>query len=112
MEAITWTQIGAVLTVLGFLFGIVKWVLAEFRRRDERAAAIHAAATMRVETVERALNDFRVEAARTFALNEALADTERNVSDAMKGVYERLDAMTRRLDNLLTELIKQRSNTS
>ena len=106
--AITWAQIGTILAGLAFAFGVVKWVLGEFASRDAKAAAIHAAASLKIETLERALNDFRVEVAQTFASNAALADTERSMAEAVKGVYGRLDAMTGRLDDLLTELIKER----
>ena len=106
--AITWTQIGIIVAGLGFAFGVVKWVLSEFAARDTKAAAIHAAANLKIDQLERSLTDFRVEAAQTFALNASLADTERSMGEAVKGVYSRLDGLTRRLDDLLTELIRER----
>jgi glutaredoxin 2 len=63
-------------------------------------------ATAKTNLIADALNNFKVEAAQTYATAKALEATEaslaRALENSVQGIYSRLNNMTQRLDSLIT----------
>lgn len=101
MDAFSWQAASFFVACLVGFGGIVKWVLSAFATRDERMSTMHAASQIAVDRVKQDLNDFKVVVAQTYASNKAVEAAEANMTQAVTGVYERLDTMNSRLDEML-----------
>lgn len=81
----------AILTMLGFGWGVVKWVLAEFGKRDLGIQAEHARAKLAEDDIHAALEAHRLYAAETFATTHELANALSRVEAAIERLADRLD---------------------
>jgi hypothetical protein len=104
-DLLTW---GAIIAAGGSVVTVVKfWMdMGAAHAKAEAAASAAAIAAAKTDLLANALNGFKVEAAQTYATSKALEATEaslvRGVENSVQGVYSRLDAMTQRLDSLIT----------
>ena len=104
-DLLTW---GALVAAGGSVATVVKfWMdMGAAQAKAETAASVAAIASAKSDLIADALNSFKVEAARTYATAKALDATEaalvRGLERAVEGIYSRLDAMTARLDSLIT----------
>jgi hypothetical protein len=104
-DALTW---GALIMAGSSIVALIKFWMEigkalECARIGEEERAILGT---KLEITSSSLADFKIEAAKTYATNRQLADAETALAaglrDAVQGVYSRLDAVTTRLDSLVT----------
>ena len=101
MEYLTW---GALALSAGSLVTLFKFWL-DFGRiigRIEDAAEAARLSSAQGSLLSANLNDFKVVCAHTYATVQTLRETEQQLSKGIEGIYVRLDAVTSRLDSLIT----------
>lgn len=104
MEFLTW---GAIIAAAGSLIAVVKFWQDQGRAQQRAEDAIETArlANAAYSLMTQKLNDFRVEAAQTYATRDALSDTEaqlaRGIETAVQGIFTRLDTLNTRIDTLI-----------
>jgi hypothetical protein len=82
---------GALVTLLAFWWGLVKWILAEFGKRDLAIQAEHARAKMAEDDIRRSLEAHKLYAAENFATTHELANALGRVETAITKLADRLD---------------------
>jgi len=103
-EALTW---GALVLSSGAIVALFKfWMdIGKAWERMDQATDARTILSTKLDMLVAQLSDFRIEAARTYATNKSLSETEVTLAaglrDSVQGVYSRLDAMTTRLDSLV-----------
>lgn len=104
-DFLTW---GAVIAALGSIITLVKfWMdMGAAKAKAESAAEAAAVLNAKADLINAHLSEFKVICAQTYATSKSLAETEaalaRSLESSVLGIYQRLDAMTQRLDTLLT----------
>jgi hypothetical protein len=115
-DLLTW---GAVIAAGGSLVAVIKfWMdmgrayqtaedakkLADAVERDAKARADLISA--KLDLLASNVNDYKVVVAQTYATSKALSEAEqslaRSLESATQGIYQRLDTMNTRLDNVIT----------
>ena len=88
IESFTWTQLGTLASlvsgILGLAFGIWKQRSADLR-------LLYAKIEDTKDTLTQALNDFKVEVARTHPTGKELAASEERLTFAINKLTERID---------------------
>ncbi len=104
MEFLTW---GAIIAASGSLIAVIKFWQDQGRAQQRADDAIEAArlAAAANSLMTQKLNDFRVDAAQTYATRSALAEAEsqlaRGIETAVQGIFSRLDTLNTRIDTLI-----------
>lgn len=88
--------VGAAVTLAGFWWGIARWVLAEFGRRDLALQAEHARAKMAEEALARDIAAHKLYAAENFA-------SKHEVANALERIEQSINRLADRLDTILME---------
>lgn len=83
-----------VLTLLGFWWGLARWIMAEFRQRDLALQAECARAKVAEDDLRRALEAHKLYAAENFA-------TAHELKGELGEVRKSIDKLTERLDKIL-----------
>lgn len=104
-DFLTW---GAIIIAGGSIVAVIKfWMgMGAHQARAENAAELARLSSAKYDLLLSQLNDFKVEAARTYATVRALSETETQLAGAfergMQGIFTRLDGLTQRIDSLIT----------
>ncbi len=97
--------LGALIALAGFWWGIARWVLSEFAKRDLKIEAEHARAKMAEEEVRSNLQEHKLYAAEHFAtkdgVTQALDRVEAAVERLTQQVHDVVERLTDRLDRYL-----------
>lgn len=104
-QIVTW---GALIASVSALLAVAKfWI--EVGKSQQQAIAANATAQAlqaQLSLMQNLLGEFKVQVAQTYATNNNLNATQAQLStqlkDATVGILSRLDAMTTRLDNVIT----------
>lgn len=84
---------GALIAFLGFWWGVVRWVVAEFGKRDMAIQAEHARAKLAEEDLRKGIEAHRLHAAETFATTHELANALGRVEASIERLADRLDKL-------------------
>jgi hypothetical protein len=90
----------AILTLLGFWWGLARWVLSEFSRRDLGLQAESVRAKMVEDGILRALEAHKLYSAENYATSHELAN-------AIEGFKASIDRLSDRLDQFLIKRTEQ-----
>lgn len=82
---------GGLFTMLGFWWGVARWVLAEFGKRDLAIQAVEARAKIAEDELRRALEAHKLYAAENFATTHELANALGRVEASIERLADRLD---------------------
>jgi uncharacterized protein YoxC len=115
-DPLTW---GAIIAASGALVAVAKfWIdmgkahqtaeeakkVADAVERDAKARADLLSA--KIDMLASNINEYKVVVAQTYATAKALSEAEqslgRSLESATQGIYQRLDTMNTRLDNVIT----------
>lgn len=84
---------GALIMILGFWWGIARWIIAEFGKRDLAVQAVDARAKLAEEEVRKSLEAHKLHAAETFATTHELANALGRVEASIERLADRLDKL-------------------
>jgi hypothetical protein len=86
--------VGFIVMLMGFLFGLWKYVESQIAKAETRNAAL--ASLTRQE-----LSDYKLRAAETFATKAGMQEQTSQIMRAIESVAHRIDGLTERIDNLM-----------
>jgi len=101
--------VGFIVMLMGFLFGLWKYVESQIAKAETRNAAKADAATALASLTRQELSDYKLRAAETFATKAGMQEQTSQIMRAIESVAHRIDGLTERIDNLMQP--KTRSRT-
>jgi len=85
--------VGFIVMLMGFLFGLWKYVESQIAKAD--------AATALASLTRQELSDYKLRAAETFATKAGMQEQTSQIMRAIESVAHRIDGLTERIDNLM-----------
>jgi len=93
--------VGFILMLMGFLFGLWKYVESQIAKAETRNAAKADAATALASLTRQELSDYKLRAAETFATKTGMQEQTLQIMRAIESVAHRIDGLTERIDNIM-----------
>ncbi len=93
--------VGFIVMLMGFLFGLWKYVESQIAKAEARNAAKAEAATALAGQTRQELSDYKLRAAETFATKAGMQEQTSQIMRAIESVAHRIDGLTERIDNLM-----------
>lgn len=93
--------VGFIVMLMGFLFGLWKYVESQIAKAETRNAAKADAATALASLTRQELSDCKLRAAETFATKAGMQEQTSQIMRAIESVAHRIDGLTERIDNLM-----------
>lgn len=93
--------VGFIVMLIGFLFGLWKYVESRIAKAETRNAAKADAATALASLTRQELSDYKLRAAETFATKAGMQEQTSQIMRAIESVAHRIDGLTERIDNIM-----------
>lgn len=93
--------VGFIVMLMGFLFGLWKYVESQIGKAETRNAAKADAATALASLTRQELSEYKLRAAETFATKAGMQEQTSQIMRAIESVAHRIDGLTERIDNIM-----------
>jgi hypothetical protein len=103
--------VGFIVMLMGFLFGLWKYVESHISKSEARNAAKAEAATTLASLTRQGLSDYKLRVAGTLATKAGMQEQAPQIMRAIESAAHRIDGVTKRIDNIMATRTTARGRT-